>query len=130
MKLTHGFTLIELVLVMVVVGVLVISVFPNIINIGSQAESSSEVATIGAINDGIVLYRANDAVINSSSGTYPTILDELSTGTTCSTLNRCFSNVLMGGLTDEHWTKTGNNEYTFITRSVTNVYTYNPISGT
>lgn len=128
----RGFTLIELVLVITILGILAVAALPNFINIATQARQSSRNGTVGAVRSGIVLFRANDLVANGPPGTYPTNaqIDAVANGTACSPANPCFGGIVMNGITDGAWSKTAANQWTFNDGGATYLYTYTAGAGT
>ena len=75
MKLKKGFTLIEVIVVIGIVGVLTVIVFPAINNIRAKNRDTERVADIATIQLGL-LYYYNQA---TSSAGYPSTLSELIT---------------------------------------------------
>lgn len=138
-----GFTLIELVLVITILGILAVAALPNFINVSTEAKQSSMAGVVGAVRAGINLYRANDLVKNGPPGIYPTTgagtpaiatTDDLdnAAATVASTATPFFTNVLQQGVSDSAWVKgaaLGDYVYT-ISAGVTCTYTYNNATGT
>lgn len=126
-----GFTLIELVLVITILGILAVSALPQFINVSTQAEQASMAGVVGAVRSGVALFRANDLVANGAPGNYPTLaqMDALAVGAQCSAAAPCFTGVLSNGVTDNNWTKTAAGVYTFNDGTNNFAYTYTPGTG-
>jgi MSHA pilin protein MshA len=121
-----GFTLIELILVIAILGILAVSAIPNFIDLSTSANESARDGVVGAVRSAIALYRANDMVTSGGAGSYPATLDAQANGV-CAT---CFGSVLATPLNDSKWSKAGL-AYTFTDGgSITNTYTYAPAAGT
>lgn len=79
MRKTRGFTLIELVLVIAILGILAVAALPSLFNISlSQAQTNAMNATVASIQTGLSLYAAN-LVAQNQTATYPASLDSVST---------------------------------------------------
>lgn len=129
MKDSRGFTMIELVLVITILGILAVSALPNFINVATQAQQSSRDGVSGAVRAGIALFRANDLVVNGPPGVYPAALDAAAAGA-CTAANPCFGTVVTNGITDNNWGKTNATTYTFNDGTSTFTYTYTIANGT
>jgi prepilin-type N-terminal cleavage/methylation domain-containing protein len=99
-----GFTLIELVMVIVVLAILGAVAIPVFVNLRQEAVEANEMGVAGAVRAGIANFFIDPARGNRT--TYPPVLDNAVNGM-CSTANPCFTNILaQGGVTDT-WFKKG-----------------------
>lgn len=120
-----GFTLIELILVIAILGILAVAVAPQFVNIQASAQAAQRDGIAGAVRDGINMQFSN-ALATTGTGTFPASLDAASEGA-CTSANPCFTNVLQQGIT-AGWTKGAGNTYTHDATGTT--FTYNPSTGT
>jgi type II secretory pathway pseudopilin PulG len=125
----RGFSLIEVILIIAILGAVAAAVFPSFVGIGQQAETSAFESVVSAVSDGAQLIRANDMVTNGGAGQYPATLDAVPVGVTCSGANPCFVTVLMQGVTDSNWRKTGALQYVFASGNGDVTCNYNPAIG-
>lgn len=144
LKNQKGFTLIELVLVITILGILAVAALPSFIDVSTQAEQASRDGVVGAVRAGISLYRANDLVLNGPPGNYPTFLDGDAAATDNGTADptgpifftgpitcpagMATCSILQQGVTDSAWSKAGL-VYTFDDGTSTYDYTYVPATG-
>ena len=99
-KREKGFTLIELIMVIVLLGLLAIVAIPQYTNLQTQAKVSAEAGVVGGVRSGIYTkYAANLA--QNVTPAYPATLGG-SVGA-CTSSNGCFSNVLSQPVTQD-WT--------------------------
>ncbi|RJP28066.1 MAG: type II secretion system protein [Candidatus Omnitrophota bacterium] len=118
-----GFTLIELVMIIVILGILAAVAIPNFYNLQSDAKTSAEKGVVGGVRAGIATYYANQCA--SGTCAYPAALDAATTGA-CTASNACFDNVLsQGGITSD-WTKASATTYT---GPAGTTYTYTAATG-
>ncbi|MDF1544354.1 MAG: prepilin-type N-terminal cleavage/methylation domain-containing protein [bacterium] len=75
-KLTNpkGFTLIELVIIIVVLGILAAVAIPKYQDITSEAKEASGRASLGALRSGITIFYAN-AAVKTGTATWPSVAD-------------------------------------------------------
>lgn len=122
-----GFTLIELILVIAILGILAVAALPKFIDISGSAKRSSRDGVVGAVRSGIALYRANDMVTNGGNGSYPTTMDSNADAGACAT---CFGSILSTSVADTSWRRTNSTVYTHNDGSTVVTYTYNITNGT
>jgi len=121
MKKRKGFTLIELVMVILLLGILAVVAIPKYFDLQNDAKDAAEKGVLGAVRAGVYTYFAKNRA-------YPATLDGASTGVCSSTTTPCFDNVLaQGGISDSSWQKTSATVY----RGPANAtaYTYNVTTG-
>lgn len=137
MKLSNqkGFTLIELVLVITILGILAIAALPAFIDVTSDAATSARDGVVGSVREGIDLQYAQTLVDGAAA--WPTLLDD-STATAvgdCATGNPCFAGeatapILQHPITDNKWSViTVGTVYKFDNSGVTTCHTYDPTGG-
>ena len=114
-----GFTLIELVMIIVILGILAAVAIPKYVDMQSDAQTAAEKGVIGGIRSGIMTYYADNK-------SWPSALDSASTAV-CDSSNACFGNVLSQPIDDESWTKSGTDTYE---GPAGNSYTYDSSDGT
>ncbi|MFH1876289.1 MAG: prepilin-type N-terminal cleavage/methylation domain-containing protein [Candidatus Omnitrophota bacterium] len=113
-----GFTLIELIMIIVILGILAAVAIPKYYDLSSDAKNATEKGVVGGVRAGISTFFANNK-------TFPSTLDNASSAA-CTKANPCFTNVLgQGGVTDD-WSKTSGTTYT---GPASNTYTYNSTGG-
>ncbi|MFH1853368.1 MAG: type II secretion system protein [Candidatus Neomarinimicrobiota bacterium] len=66
-----GFTLIELVMVIVILGILAAVAIPRFINLTTKAEVAAEDGIIGALRSGVLTYSVNMMASGNTTNLYP-----------------------------------------------------------
>lgn len=121
-----GFTLLELVLVIVVIGILAISTLPRFMNLKQQSREEQKRAIMGAVRSGISLYRTNTSIDDASTAHYPLALDSEGKGP----CRDCFSNVLNIPFGGSYWSKVDDKTYKYEDGKKLETYVYNSNEGT
>ncbi|MFH1645585.1 MAG: type II secretion system protein [Candidatus Omnitrophota bacterium] len=99
-----GFTLIELVMIIVVLGILAAVAIPKYYDLTSEAQSASEEGVVGGVRAGVHTYYAQNRA-------WPSTLDDAAASSAASKTNAFFDNVLaQGGVTDD-WSKDADGNY-------------------
>ena len=111
-----GFTLIELIMIIVILGILAAVAVPKYIDLQASAKTAAEQGVVGGVRAGIYTYFAQYKA-------YPLTLDSATTA--CNASTPCFITVLQQGGVTSDWSKSG---LTY-TGPALGVYTYTP-SGT
>lgn len=113
-----GFTLIELIMVIVILGILAVVAIPKYYDLTSNANTSSEQGVVGGVRAGISTYFAQNKA-------FPATLDAASTAA-CAAANVCFGTVLGQGGIISQWTKASATTYT---GPAGTTYTYTAATG-
>lgn len=80
LKNNSGFTLIELVIIIVVLGILAAVAIPKYQDITSEAKEAAARASLGSLRSGITIFYANQAV-TTGTATWPTLVELETAGT-------------------------------------------------
>ena len=120
-KRQKGFTLIELIMVIVLLGVLAVVAIPQYTNLQSQAKLAAEQGVVGGVRSGIYTKYA----ANLATNTTPYYPATLGGSGSCTTAAPCFGNVLAQPVTQD-WSVTG----LVYTGPNAGTYTYNSVTGT
>ena len=124
-KSQSGFTLIELIMVIVILAILGAVAIPKYVDLSSDAKSGNETGVASGVRAGLTTYFVAPARGNKTS--YPATLDGAAVGA-CSTTEICFDTVLsQGGITDQ-WSKLSATTYRSPVNT-SNIWTYTPASG-
>lgn len=99
----QGFTIVELALLIVILGILFLLALPKFIDLQDEARLAAEEGVVGAIRSGISIYYADQC--SQGSCEYPDELDGAASSL-CTQSNPCFDEVLQqGGVRDGSWSK-------------------------
>lgn len=113
-----GFTLIELIMIIVILGILAAIVVPRYFDLQNEAREAAEKAVVAAVKAGIHTFFVQNKI-------YPYPLDNAFWGA-CNVTNPCFTTVLSQGGVTSGWIKISTSNYS----GPTGVnYTYNLGSG-
>ena len=100
-----GFTLIELIMVIVLLGLLAIVAIPKYYDLQANAKTAAQQGVVGGVRGGIYTYFAKNKA-------YPASLDLTAVAGACTAANKCFDAVLDQGGVQQDWTKGAGGTYT------------------
>ncbi|MCK4340575.1 MAG: type II secretion system protein [Phycisphaerae bacterium] len=105
-----AFTLVEMVMVIVIIGLLAVVALPKFGQIRTEAQSAAETGTVSAVRSGIQL--AHMTSLAQGKDEYPATLDSAAAGQG-SEKNILFTNVIEDGITDHNWVKVDATAYKY-----------------
>ena len=129
-KKTSGFTLIELIMVIVILGILAAVAIPRFFNLSTDANRAAREGVVGGIRAGIQTYMAGESA--NTNHAWPTDLDGLGVATCGAGTAACFDDVLaQGGIVTTDWEKTDATGpiYGYRYKPIDTSYTYNSANG-
>ena len=123
-KNEQGFTLIELILVVAILGILAVAVAPQVGNIMANSQTRSRQGTVGMVQSAVNTSFSN-ALANTGVGAWPANLDNEADGYVCSAAPTgvgCFGSVLAQPIRSADWRKTNGTTYQHIPSATNAVY--------
>lgn len=120
-----AFTLVEMVMVIVIIGLLAVVAMPKFADLQSEATSAAEKGTVAAVRSGIKI--AHMSNLAKGTDTYPDALGSAKNGPG-SEDNALFDVVIDNGISDSKWEKLSKTKYKYAPTDTT--YTYDNKEGT
>ena len=80
LKQSSGFTLIELIIVLVLIGILAAVAIPRFVDLTSEAEEASLRGTLGNVRSAVTIFRAEQLATNPGGTGWPTVVQMTTLG--------------------------------------------------
>lgn len=119
-----GFTLIELIMVITILGILAVAAAPSFIDLTSNAAAATVNGIAASVQDGVNMTYAQNAANGNAQFPTDAQLDSNAVGA-CTT---CFDGVLQQPINDSRWSKGDANTWTYSNAGTT--MTCNYVAGT
>ena len=126
-----GFTLIELIMVIVILAFLSVVAVPIYVDLRTQAKEANENAVVAGVRAG-VLTQYVKTIRDGGTGAYPTDLDDVADATACTEAAACFTKIMGASGVTSQWSKvseTANTDATY-TSPTTSTWVYTVTDGT
>lgn len=123
-----GFTLVELILCIAIVGMLTAAIAPSFGSLMANSAKTSVKGTVGAIQSAINV-KMGENLLNGSSELWPTTLDDDGGAVGVCSSRGCFAEVLSQPLTAPGWYKTSEGSYSYDANGIYATINYNAGTG-
>lgn len=121
-----GFTLVELILVIAILGILAVSVAPTFSNLLANSATTGGRGAAGKIQSAINM-QYSERALNNTTPFWVAVLDAAGNGV-CSTANPCFGGVVQP-ITSGGWSRTNATTYQYSNSGISQTFTYDPATG-
>src|SRR3989338_5594169 len=98
-----GFTLVELILTVAILGILVVAALPTFQDLSTEAKQGSRDGVIACVRSGLKVYYANQ-LASTGTGAYPTTLDSAANDA-ADAADPIFGSICDPGVSDGNWSR-------------------------